>query len=292
METNLESVLNINSEMAAALVSQFNTGNLPFFERYFYALPTVHLETGANKNSSVDETLFIEEDHIGEGGFGTIYRDRANPYVYKKIPNYEGVLSYRYLKTNFKEAIIQTLLSSDAKYGSYVCKLYKVYREGNDFVFKFEPLQSTLGLYIHENKYEEHTYEVVEKVLLKLIEILNYFYVRYGFNHNDLSTDNIMTTNKADFAENLKLIDFGKSVLSLPKIGKPGIKIGTKTLYSVIKYDLLEEKRKLFAKLVNLPPETPIKNLTNILKTRKIGSGKRRTKKSYTGKYGSCYSKE
>ena len=271
--TNLETVLNINSVQAQALVTGFKTGNLAFFQGYFNALPTVKLEAGNARNNTVSETLYIEGDHIGEGGYGAIFKNRMRPYVYKIIVDYKRVNanSYQYLTTNFKEAIIQTLLLSDPKYGRYVCKLYKVLRQGDDFVFQMEPLETTFEKYRYKNRFEESTPKVVEKVLFKLIEILNYFFVKYRFSHNDLSTDNIMISNDADI-ESLRLIDFGKSTAGFNdiQIGKISKTLkDTKSLFITNKYYIEPDKRELFNKLVNLPPETPLQTLKNALSRTK-----------------------
>ena len=267
--TALESVLNISPEQAKTLVANFNTAPLPFFETYFEALPTAKLQTTNVKDISANTTLFIEEDHIGEGGYGTVFKNRTKPYVYKFVTDYKRLNnknSLEYLKTNYKEAIIQTLLHSDPIYGKHVCRLYKVYRDGNDFVFQLEPLETTLDKYMYKNRNEENLPEVVEKALFKLILIINHFYVTYGYNQGDASPGNIMTSNSEDFAENLKLIDFGVARITALKIGIPTQKpTDTKSLYTILKYKLRESNRKLFAKLVKLPPETPVKTLTNIL---------------------------
>lgn len=219
--SNLQSVLNINSEMATALISNFNTGDLVFFETYFNALSTAKLVDSNVKNDSLDTTLFIDENSIGAGGYGTIYKNRTRPYVYKMIEDYKRVEnknSLLYLKTNFKEVIIQTLLQSDVTYGKHVCRLYKVYKTGNNFIFQIEPLEITLEKYIYKHRLEDDLYETTPKVLLKLVEILNFFYVKYGFNHNDMSLSNVMTTAVGDIVENIKLIDFGKSTVRFGEI--------------------------------------------------------------------------
>jgi len=174
--STLESVLNINSEMAKRLVTNFNSGDLPFFETYFNALKTAKLVSSNAKNESVDETLFIDEASIGEGGYGTLYKNRVRPYVYKTIEDYTRVNnknSLLYLKTNFKEVIIQALLQSDGTYGKHVCRIYKVYKTGNNFIFQIEPLEIALDKYIFKHHMEDHLYETMPRVLLKLVEILN-----------------------------------------------------------------------------------------------------------------------
>lgn len=282
--TNLETVLNINSVQAKALVTGFKTGNLAFFQGYFNTLPTVKLESSNTRNNTVSETLYIEGDHIGEGGYSTIFKNRTRPYVYKIIVDYKrvNVNSYRYLTTGFKEAIIQTLLLSDPQYGRYICKLYKVFRQGDDFVFQMEPLETNLRDYKYKNRFEESTPLVIEKVLFKLIEILNYFYVKYGFSHNDLSSYNIMISNDADI-ESVRLIDFGKSAVgfSAMQIGKISKTLkDTKSLFATIKYDITSDKRELFNKLVYLPPETPVETLKALLVQSKGGKSKGKTRKS------------
>ena len=288
----LESVLNITAAQAKALLTQFNSGDLAFFQTYFNALPTAKIETTNVKNTTVNATLFVDEEHIGEGGYGTIYKNRGEPYVYKVIDDYkrvENTNSLLYLKTNFKEAIIQTLLQTDAVYGKHVCRLYKVYRSGNNFVFRIEPLETDLAKYIYVNRFEESRDEILAKALLKLIEILNYFYVKYGFNHYDMGSSNVMTVKAGDVVENLKLIDFGKSTVTFGdiQIGESGKRTDTVILYKIIKYDLAEKHRKPFAKIVKQPPETPIGTLTEILYpkalTKRESKSRRKTKKVYKG---------
>ena len=258
----LETVLSITPEQTKTLVANFNKAPLSFFETYFSSLPTAKLETTNVKNNSANITLFVEEDHIGEGGYGTVLKNRTQPYVYKFITDYKRVNNkntLEYFKTNYKEAIIQTLLQSDPVYGKHICRLYKVYRAETDFVFQIEPLETTLAKYMYKNRAEENLPEVIENTLFNLINILNHFNLRYGFNHNDASSDNIMTSNQKKFAENLKLIDFGKSTITSLNVGKSTNKrTDTKNLYAVLKYNLRESNRKVFAKLVKLPPETAV----------------------------------
>jgi serine/threonine protein kinase len=267
---SLESVLNITAPQVKTLLTQFNSGDLAFFQTYFNALPTAKIESTNVKNATVNATLFVDETHIGEGGYGTVYKNRNEPYVYKVIDDYkrvENTNSLLYLKTNFKEAIIQTILQSDAAYGKYVCRLYKVYRSGNNFVFRIEPLETTLEKYIYENRFAESRDETLAKTLLKLIEILNYFYVTYGFNHKDMSLSNVMTVKAGAVAENIKLIDFGKSTVRFGdiQIGELKKRDDTVILYKIIMYYLAEKDRKPFAKIVKQPPETPIGTLSGIL---------------------------
>ena len=292
--TALETVLNINPEQAKTLVTNYNTGDLAFFETYFNALPTVKLEAGNVKNDTVNETIFIEADHIGEGGYGTVYKNRTRPYVYKEMSDYNRVNnknSLLYLKTNFKEAIIQTLLYSDPNYGKHVCRLYKVYRNGNNCVFQMEPLEIDLDKWLWLNRNEEFRYEIMPAILLKLIEIFNYFKVRYGFTQGDSNPSNIMTVKNGDVVESLKIIDFGLSTVRFGDIQigsqKKSKRTETKVLFIVLQYKLDEKTRKLFSKIVKQPPETPIETLRDILyskaktRTRKGGSRSRHvTRKS------------
>ena len=108
---------------------------------------------------------------------------------------------------------------------------------------------------------------------------MNYFYVKYGFNHYDLSTSNIMTTKTGD-AENIKLIDFGKSTLKFGgiQIGKSGKRTDTVNLFQVIKYNLDEKDMKPIEKLVR---ETRTGLLT---KKGGLRSYKRRTRRVFSGK--------
>jgi serine/threonine protein kinase len=198
---------------------------------------------------------------------------------YARVDNKNSLL---YLKTNFKEVIIQALLQSDVTYGKHVCRIYKVYKTGNNFIFQIEPLEIALDKYIFKHHKEDHLYETMPKVLLKLVEILNYFYVKYGFNHNDMDTSNVMTVKTGDIVENVKLIDFGKSTV---KFGE--IELGetvkkrqdTDNLNKVVRYYMAEKYIVPFNKIVKLPPETPYATLVSAFeKINKKGGVRLRSK--------------
>jgi serine/threonine protein kinase len=290
--TSLEEILNINSEQFTTLITQFNTGDLAFFQTYFNMLPTAKLQLSNEKNATANTTLFIKSQGIGAGDFGTIYKNKSSPFVYKRIEDEERVNdtnSLKYLQTGFKEAIIQILLQSDTTYGKHICRLYKVYRDGLNFVFKMEPLEITLETYIVKNRWTSADQTILPNIILKIVMILNYFNTTYGFFHNDLSTSNIMTVETGDPVENLKLIDFG---LSMVKIGD--IQLGTRqpTAYDpTFLRRLIQEVNPKYSgaleKIIKLPPETPAKVLTNIFSTntkQSAGVIKRRTRKSKTRK--------
>lgn len=173
-------------------------------------------------------TLFVEPENIGVGAFSVLKRNRTKKYVYKSIGNamYPGDKRILYLKLIFKEAIIQTLLQSDVSYGKHVCQIYKVYRYGNSCIFQMEPLDTTLEKLIDIEAYEKNPEPInslVLKVLIKVLEIINYFNKTYGFCHNDLSISNIMLPKTGNVVSQVKLIDFGQSSVKFGNIelGKP-----------------------------------------------------------------------
>jgi hypothetical protein len=114
---------------------------------------------------------------------------------------------------------------------------------------------------------------------LKIIEIFNYFKVRYGFTQSDYSPVNLMTVKNGDVVESLKIIDFGLSTVRFGDIQigsqKKPKRTETEGLFIILKYELDEKTRKLFSKIVKQPPETPIETLRDILYSK----AKTRTRK-------------
>lgn len=275
--SNLASVLNTSPELAEQLVLNYNNGDLEFFQTYFTYFPTAVFAANNAKNNSVNMTIFVEEDNIGAGGFGSIKKNRTKPFVYKTIINrYSEEKRLQYLRPIFKEAIIQTLLQSDPKNGKHICKLYKVYRVGNECVFQIESLETTIEKYFEMNPGH------ITKVIVKLLEIINYFKTTYGFSHNDLKLDNVMTVK-----QDIKLIDFGLSSIQFDAvtIGKPS---KTKADMQYLFYSLskhLEVEPNEFSNLIDtmaqLPIDTPIQTYIHMLLEAEPKQGGASRRKKY-----------
>lgn len=287
---NLATAINTTPEKAQTLVKDFNTGTLEFFSSYFDSLPTATLVTNNTKNNSVNVTLFVEEDPIGSGAFATIQKNRSQPFVYKLLQNrYYKENRLQYIKPLFKEIVIQTLLQSDTKYGKHICKLYKVYKVGSDAVFQIEPLETTIETYFEAQKPESKA-TTITKTFVKLLEIISHFKNTYGFSHNDLKLDNVMTVKAG---ADLKLIDFGLSSIKFGTIelGKPSkAKADMQYLfYSLSKYLEVEPNAfsELVETLVQLPIETPIQTYVDKLQPPKAqsGSSRRKTKKARSTRF-------
>lgn len=216
---NLAAIITSTPEKARTLVREFNTDNESFFEGYFNRLPTAKLARNTRKNNNANATLFINNVNAGKGAFGVLSRNRTLPYVYKTVANQEPRL--KFLKSIFREVIIQTLLQCDSLYGKHICEIYKLYRNGKDCIIKMERLNTTLYDYVRRTNDmfkanpELHN-RLVQAYLLKLFNILNHFRNMYGFKHNDLHEMNIMT-NSVDIME-IKLIDFGFSSIHFATI--------------------------------------------------------------------------
>lgn len=281
---NLASLLNTTKPLAKELVTKYNTSSLEFFLSRFAALPSASLVINNVKNDSVNTTLFVEDDSIGAGGFGTVKKNRTQNFVYKTIVDrYPADNRLQYLKLIFKEVIIQALLQSDVKYGKYICRLYKVWRVSNDVVLQLEPLEITLDKYLETANSEE----TERLALVKILQIIGYFKTMYGFSHNDLRLDNVMAVKKTNTIENIKLIDFGLSSINYKgiELGKPSLRRADiqYLLYSVSKY--LEVKYlnipptdfpNLIEELLVLPIETPIQTYIDKLNPKSAKGGKSR----------------
>jgi len=271
--TNLRYILNISLEQAITLVTNFKTGDLDFFQTYFDALPSASFST---ENSSENSVLYVEEENIGAGAFGTIKKNKTRPFVYKSLEN-KFFLSnpLTYLKSIFQEAIIQTLLQSDSSHGIYICKLYKLYKTGpNTCIFQMESLMmTTLAKFIRDKEESyivnpEPLNKILQKHLIKILEIINYFNTAYGFSHNDLSLENIMVDRNS-----IKLIDFGLSSINFGTI-QIGKKLKSRMDQNYLCSKLAtyldinpNEFSKYLETLAIMPPETPIQTYIIMLKS-------------------------
>jgi len=222
--TNLGLIINTTPEVARLIVMDYNKGDLNFFEGFFANLPTAKLARNGTRKNNVNTTLFIRNNQGAHGFYGEVTRNRNAPFVYKlaKERNVNTELErLHYLKMIFKEVIIQCLLMSDDVYGDKVCKIYSVYRIGQECVFKLEALQMTLrdaGM-LRKNSDINSNSEQFRQVLIELFQMLVHFRNRYGFQHRDLHDENVMTN--PDLTD-IKMIDFGLSVVTIEgqKIGK------------------------------------------------------------------------
>jgi len=220
--TSLARLINTDTEKARELVTNFNKGSIGFFQSYFDGLVSAKLETADAPDGSVNVTLFVEEDDIGSGAMGVIRKNRAKPFVYKSTRDMYGASKRLiYLKSIFKELIIQTLLQNDAEFGKHICRLSAVYKVSNDCVFQLEPLGINLTQYLGTDDGPKK----IVPILIKLLEVIGHFRKTYGFSHNDLRLDNVMTVKEGNTVSNLKLIDFGLSSINIGdvEIGKPSI---------------------------------------------------------------------
>jgi serine/threonine protein kinase len=160
--------------------------------------------------------------------------------------------------------------------------LSAVYREGDNCVFQLEPLGITLAKYLVSD------HKAVVPILVRLVEIISYFKTKYGFSHNDLKLNNVMT-GEGNAIGNLKLIDFGLSSIKIGtnEIGKPSLsKADMPYLFHNLKMELegkayasnnVDEELlasdlfKLAESLSELPAETPIKTYIDRLQGLKGG---------------------
>jgi len=288
---NLASVLNTTPERAAQLVADYNKGDLDFFQSYFNGLQSASLEESEEKNAESNVTLFVEADNIGSGAFGVVKRNRTQKFVYKSISDgmYPPDKRILYLKLIFKEALIQTLLQSDATYGKHICQIYKVYKNGDSCIFQMESLETTLDKFIDVEAYEKNTEPInsqVLKILIKILEIIKYFNTTYGFCHNDLSTGNIMLPKTGNVLSQVKLIDFGISSVKIGdvQIGKPLVsrldpQYLILKLFTTLDINPNDFSKKL-EKLLELPADTPIQAYIDNLQEGAVKKNKKKNNKN------------
>ena len=230
LASSLANVIGDSAERAMRLIENIKTGDLEFFEGYFNKLPGINFSTNANAESK-NGIIYITGKSIGEGSYGSVFKNRNNPYVYKlvadKSKNKGDVQKKkRFLKGVFQELIIQTLLQSDEKYGDKICKIYKIYRKDDAFILKLQALECTLidrlrldrPNIVDKNKFSKFVVDLI----LNVNEMLDYLYEKYGFRHQDLHEENIMTVYKGDIISNMTIIDFGRSCVNFEdvKIGQ------------------------------------------------------------------------
>jgi serine/threonine protein kinase len=285
----LASILTTTPSLAERLVKEFSSGDQAFFQHYFDALPTAKLARNSTKNNTVNATLFINDRSVGKGAFGLLEKNRSLPYVYKVISD-QPKERLKHLKSLFREIIIQTLLICDPEYGHYVCQIYKVYKTGigNTCIFKLERLEVTLRERIQQlnssGSPEKNTSEV-RSVMLEIFKVLAYFRTKYGFYHNDLHLENIMTTREGPITD-IKLIDFGFSTVNFEGINmsKGNSSLNRKSdcltlIYFLNIYlkNVIPEFVALLSKLLKLPEATPISDYIDLLKP--VG-GKRVTRRN------------
>jgi len=161
-------------------------------------------------------------EKIGKGAFGSVYKGSSGR-VYKKIEEaYKDV---------YREALIQSLLSSDKSHGQHICKIEALYRDKDDtkpfFYFKMEAVDRTLAQYLDSLADTSegrliHTAQLAE-IVIKIARILDYFKKAYGFYHNDLHSNNVMIQLLDDRQYIVKFIDFGISFIENDTLTyKPG----------------------------------------------------------------------
>ena len=84
LASSLANVIGDSAERAMRLIENIKTGDLEFFEGYFNKLPGINFSTNANAESK-NGIIYITGKSIGEGSYGSVFKNRNNPYVYKLV---------------------------------------------------------------------------------------------------------------------------------------------------------------------------------------------------------------
>jgi serine/threonine protein kinase len=164
--------------------------------------------------------ILLVSNRASKGEHSEFMKNRTNPLVYKLVTQNPWEQSRdMFLKSLFREVIVQTLLQRDRTHGQHICKLLNVYRSGPSILLQMEPLHMTkyhMLLKLIGEKEGEYTIvernrhsEIAKQIIIETFTIVKYFHEKYGFVHWDLHLKNIM--NSADGT--IKLIDFGLSLV-------------------------------------------------------------------------------
>jgi len=153
---------------------------------------------------------------LGKGTYGITYAVKGtdNATYAVKLIQLEKDTARAFLK----ECMIHILLMQESiqeKNGPYVPIFYEVgYDEYRNTAFiRTEMLDGSYDSLIR-NVPQSKNDILIPYTLIKISEILEFFYKRLRFNHRDLKGDNIMFKKKSDTAVDFKLIDFGLSCLT------------------------------------------------------------------------------
>ena len=176
---------------------------------------TVYWVEGVWEDRSWKETRRETLEHLGKGAFGSVYKGTSG-HVYKRV---EGIY-----KEVYREALIQSVLSSDKLHGQHICKIEALYRDKDDekpfFYFKMEAVDMTLAQYLDYLASPDKKIDTPQlaHILIEIVKSLDYFKKAYGFSHNDLHSNNIMI-NLLDNGDYIfMLIDFGMSCIEVNNV--------------------------------------------------------------------------
>ncbi len=175
-----------------------------------------------------DITTYIKElpasitysEPLGEGAYGSVYRIDNKKEILKFIStkstdNYDMLLEQR---NNIREVLIQFILMTDNNTKNFVPIIYEIYKKTvngvTNIVLHMEQgdksVSSIFDDYILANPHTKLQWDILSYFLTNIVLILFVLYENYRFAHRDLHLDNMMY-----FGDNLKLIDFGMSALTI-----------------------------------------------------------------------------
>lgn len=157
---------------------------------------------------------------LGEGAYGSVYQIDNKKEILKFIStrttdNFDMLLEQR---NNIREVLIQFILMTDENTKNFVPIIYEIYKK---------TINGVTNIVLHMEQGDKSVFEMFSEYILadprnllqwdifsyfmtNIIYILLILYHNYKFAHRDLHLGNMMY-----FGDNLKLIDFGMSALTI-----------------------------------------------------------------------------